>query len=260
MKRFACVLAVVAVLVAARVASASSIQWDFGTTAGSYTSGTDAPAQYLGTLTGSDSTWNVVGGTGDASFYITSGLTYTRGASATGVWIEDGSSPEHLNTWTWRSGTHVAYTGSAWTPPCGPTALMGDAIYCPDNYDLGVQVGGLSPGTYDVYALIGSDAKNRSYQVAIGTNISTFAGSQGLLESSSVSVWTQGTNYAYAQVTVSSTSDYIAVLVDSSYGSNPTQWSPLCGLQIVGVPEPGTLVLLGSGLFGLLAYAWRRRR
>jgi hypothetical protein len=26
------------------------------------------------------------------------------------------------------------------------------------------------------------------------------------------------------------------------------------------VPEPGTIVLLGTGLLGLLAYAWRKRK
>ena len=31
-------------------------------------------------------------------------------------------------------------------------------------------------------------------------------------------------------------------------------------VQFLGVPEPGTLVLLASGLMGLLCYAWRKRK
>lgn len=32
------------------------------------------------------------------------------------------------------------------------------------------------------------------------------------------------------------------------------------GVQIVAVPEPASVVLVASGLFGLLAYAWRKQR
>ena len=31
------------------------------------------------------------------------------------------------------------------------------------------------------------------------------------------------------------------------------------GFQVASVPEPSTLVLLASGLIGLLCYAWRKR-
>ena len=42
----------------------------------------------------------------------------------------------------------------------------------------------------------------------------------------------------------------------SSYRSTPE----LEGLTLSSVPEPSTIVLLASGLIGLLAYAWRKRR
>jgi hypothetical protein len=32
------------------------------------------------------------------------------------------------------------------------------------------------------------------------------------------------------------------------------------GSGLVGVPETGTLGLLGGGLLGVLAYGWRKRR
>ncbi len=39
------------------------------------------------------------------------------------------------------------------------------------------------------------------------------------------------------------------------------QYGLINGFQIVNaVPEPGTIVLLITGLFGMLAYAWRKRK
>ena len=47
--------------------------------------------------------------------------------------------------------------------------------------------------------------------------------------------------------------------ISMSYGPQPT-WDNLTYTAAVTTPEPGALVLLALGLFGLLAYAWRKRR
>lgn len=49
---------------------------------------------------------------------------------------------------------------------------------------------------------------------------------------------------------------------DSTYNYNPG-WFGLSEVAFdngVPAPEPGTVVLLGTGIFGLLAYAWRKRK
>ncbi|NLF08580.1 MAG: PEP-CTERM sorting domain-containing protein [Pirellulaceae bacterium] len=55
------------------------------------------------------------------------------------------------------------------------------------------------------------------------------------------------------------------ITFDSLHGfvqayNNYTQHSFIDDISITKVPEPSTLALLGCGLFGLLAYAWRKRK
>jgi hypothetical protein len=60
--------------------------------------------------------------------------------------------------------------------------------------------------------------------------------------------------------TVSNVSSY---QVDINPGSLNTRWIGTAYVDIgpaPPVPEPGTLVLVATGLLGLLAYAWRKRR
>ena len=50
------------------------------------------------------------------------------------------------------------------------------------------------------------------------------------------------------------TPDYLSLL-DSFYDEFLGRYD-----SVLGVPEPGALVLLATGIFGLLAYAWRKRK
>ena len=48
--------------------------------------------------------------------------------------------------------------------------------------------------------------------------------------------------------------------IDISYVSGGLPYTRVNGFEMTATPEPSTLILLGTALLGLLAYAWRRRR
>ena len=56
-------------------------------------------------------------------------------------------------------------------------------------------------------------------------------------------------------ITAAHTAKYVRLDVRST-----NEWGGLVELSFTAIPEPGAIVLLATGLLGLLAYAWRRRK
>ena len=72
---------------------------------------------------------------------------------------------------------------------------------------------------------------------------------QGFMDGSTTSFMTAGLGMDVAN-------NYITLFG----GSSAASWSLFDNLTVSQVPEPGVLLLLATGLIGLLAYAWRKRK
>jgi hypothetical protein len=59
-------------------------------------------------------------------------------------------------------------------------------------------------------------------------------------------------------VTATSTSEVLSFAA-VNVGGLESYGNEIDGVSLNAVPEPGTLLLVVPGLFGLLAYGWRRR-
>lgn len=111
--------------------------------------------------------------------------------------------------------------------------------------------GSLAAGTYDLYLYSASDSDTRSgtYTVTAGeTVISKTIGPQG-----SGNTLYQGGNYEVFRVTVGA-GQSIGIT-----GSSDVEVD-INGFQLQSVPEPTSTLLLGTGILGLLAYAWRKHK
>ncbi len=122
------------------------------------------------------------------------------------------------------------------------TALIEDVIYRYPGDTIGVRVKGFAPGCYRVYAFAQSpDAPGRTQYCSIGIDLT--AHGQGTVStigpgSANNAAWTAGNQFAQADVTVTSASDWVAVIM-----YNPSSSTVFNGMQIVKVPPAGGTTL-----------------
>ncbi len=224
----------------ASLAPAATLLIDFSDNVGVYT-GTASPAHAAGDATGAN--WNLA--VGD----VGSGLVWDDGTPATGVQVDVGRGAPAIN---WGIGLPEA-TSSAVGVPIYDTNLMRDWHYTTNNDNLGARVSGLAPGNYRVYALVREPNQlGRTYNAAIGVNMDgttdpTVFETTPITNAAGITDWTDGKNYAATNVTVTSPTDWITVLVDPTNAGYGT----LQGIQIVGAPSlPADLIVnldLGTG-------------
>jgi hypothetical protein len=161
-----------------------------------------------------------------------------------------------VSTWTWggvgSTGSWMAGANGYFAPQRllfdlgAPCDLQGINIW---NFTLDA-----SPSYYGGWGV----KDFRVYSSNVDGDLLTQIGSGTLDKVTSVPSWTQ--QYVLSGATGV---QYVALLADNGWGAPPPEVG--CYLRIgrvnfSAVPEPGTLVLLGAGLFGLLCYAWRKRK
>jgi hypothetical protein len=155
-------------------------------------------------------------------------------------------------------------TDHHWTLDTSRTGPLGNTVFVSQSSAenspvLTTTVTGLSQGTYDVYLLY-------SAKEDLGASWSVSAAlSGGTLVNYDVDDGTaSGYDFDNAYGTVFGRQVLLGRVTGTSFAvdvddvSLRRSWHD--GVAYNAVPEPGTIVLLATGLLGLLAYAWRKRR
>lgn len=241
-------------------------QFDAGRSVGA-TYGPAGPGHAVGLFTGNE--WNALGASPTGSY--------------TGQFVDehgnplrtDGGAPLTLTVQmaannglsplsNWGSVTVADWAGNPGNTGVNNTDLMRDALYVSagSREVMGIRVGGLPAGWYEVLMMPKYAASTSPQSVSIGANINALDGSL-VSPAGAFDTWVEGTstqagNYYRKRVNIAGPADWIAMIYDNtSYTS-----TEFMGFQIarIAVPEPSAWALLALGLAAVAVPAWRRKR
>ncbi|HVJ45626.1 MAG TPA: hypothetical protein VM511_04510 [Luteolibacter sp.] len=248
------------VAVSALSSSGSILMLDFGATDVTLTPAmlTNSPYHTAAGAGFTDTSWNMVQ-TADVSV-----LKYSDGTAATGVSVNlgvapNGSTTVNLATQPSTSSTlgTVINTGIYAAGSVGRDGVFGSTA----GHSLGIQVTGLTAGTYDIY-VVGRNTNNAdttasSYAFAGTAGNFDFSGGTPITISyvflTEKNAWMNGVNYSRHTVVVP---DGGALNIATTGGAGAETRGFMNSIQIVQqVPEPAVAALLIPGLLVL-----RRRR
>jgi len=267
-----------AVLGFAATASAQVLMLDFGPTVATGANLTNSPYHTSAGNGFTGTTWNTVG-TADVS----SGLLFSNNTAATGVSVNLGTTTTSTVNLAAQPSASNALGTATNTGIYAGNSVGTDGIFSgtgTSNNTIGVQIGGLSAGTYDIYIAArntntGQQATNGYAQTVLaGKSASAgnfdFTGysSETLTYPSNAntalysSAWVEGENYVKLSITLSA-GEFLNIAVDgTNIGGGGDTRGFLNSLQVVNtsvIPEPSTYAALG-GIAALGFAALRRRR
>jgi len=280
----------------AATAHAQVLMLDFGPNTTS--AGTNSPYHTVNTSF-TDTGWNVI----NSGSVTTGSLTYSNGSTATGVSLTFGTatgstnvSPATTLTVPSSSLTFSALGSQANTGIYGSNSVGTDGVFISGGAattfaSVGLQIGGLAAGTYDIYITSRNTSSSAAYRenVYAGTSASsgsfTYATSSSGTNGSAVgaaasgyslatvayngtnssSAWVQATsgnlfgNYTKLSVTLTS-GDFLNIAATGQFNELR---GFLNSVEIVNtsaaIPEPSTCVLLGGVAALVLTFVRRRR-